>query len=431
MGLLQEASAENGSEKSRLQKIMDSAQPALTQDELLSAIEAELNPEGKKVEVETVRVDSETFENVQEVILESEQTPASEFDIPESVSSPSRPDSGNTVFGELIPLDDGTHPAVKGHGWLQNTHNGMLMAKSMLTQLIRTSPETRAALEAVIQERAESAYLEAASRNDRFKLEAFARQMGDINQALSRLEGKPTSVLAKYVSNPDNAPISTGEGLIAFRNFYISTAEQILPMFEIAGEKADIRGQLELIPARNELALAKMDAQSERAQKYIEIADDIIEERRLKGKALGEGIQSILVPILTSPAIAVTSVPLEIGKWVGHQIDDAKDKMEPISAVAGASGTVYLILATGLMSNPLIAVPLGLVLGPAIGLATYKGVKLGSAALSEKVSTWWKEQQAAMAEKKKQKDAAKAAKDVQKQLNSANSSPLVSGSSKK
>lgn len=430
MGLLQEAPAGDEHKRSRMQEIEAGAQPALTQDELLSAIEAELNPEGKKVEVETVRVDSETFENVQEVILESEQTPASEFDIPESVPSPSRPDSGNTVFGELIPLDDGTHPAVKGHGWLQNTHNGMLMAKSMLTQLIRTSPETRAALEAVIQERAESAYLEAASRNDRFKLEAFARQMGDINQALSRLEGKPTSVLAKYVSNPDNAPISTGEGLIAFRNFYISTAEQILPMFAIAGEKADIRGQLELIPARNELALAKMEAQSERAQKYIEIADNIIEERRLKGKALGEGIQSILVPILTSPAIAVTSVPLEIGKWVGHQIDDAKDKMEPISAVAGASGTVYLLLATGLMSNPLIAVPLGLVLGPAIGLATYKGTKLGSAALAEKVSTWWKEQQAAMAEKKKAKDVAKAAKDVQKQLNSGNN-PLSSGSSRK
>ncbi len=428
MGLLQEsAPAEDGREKSRMQAI-ESASSEMSQEELLAAITNELNtPSEKPIQVETVSVDKQTFEEIKEVIADDETQPEA-FDEP---VPPLKNDSGNTIFGEVIPLDDAAHPANKDHGRMQNTHHGIMMAKSMFTQLIRTSPETRAALEAVIQERAETAYLEASSRNDRFKLEALARQQNDLNQFLSRMEGQPTTVLGKYLGDPDNPPINTGAGLIAYRNFYIEMAKNVFPMFEIAGEAADIEAQKALIPMRTELAIKKMDADAEVAQKYIEIAPDLIEQRRLRGKALGEGIQSILVPILSSPAVALIAAPMKAGEYMAKEIDDAEDKMVPISAVIGATGTTFILLSTGILAAPLIAIPVGLLGGGGIGVATWKGVKMGSEALKQWAVKVYNEQKIAAAERKKVKDAQKAAQAANKIGNNNQPSSLSSGSSRR
>lgn len=311
-------------------------------------------------------------------------------------SDPENTQSG-AVTGEMVPDSDVIilEPRKgKKHSMVENAHASLLKTRVAILNLIKSDDESRRLVQAVLQEGLEAQYLRAAEATDMMRARNLKEQVTEVNNALSAVSGQKVSITALYktasAAHPEQyPPLNTAEGLFALVRYQKELAIKVLAAAEETSEGAEIEAQMALIPLRQELELVKMDKRAAEAAKYIEIAPDLKEAARLAGEVRGQQLSGIIGPILTTfgaaPLYVVRGPAEKFSQWM----DDSEDKMEPISAVVGGTVVTAFLVTSGVLAGSiLIPLGVGVVGGSVIGIAVWKGTKMGVQAASEKISEW-------------------------------------------
>ena len=291
-----------------------------------------------------------------------------------------------SVDGEVIEND------VKSTSLVQKTSESIIEARVLMSQLIRGDDESKKLLLEYFREGIEEKYLQASIRTDQTRLDNLKKQMGMVDEGLSSMLGKETTITKVYkevseANSEQYQPILTSEGkfnpqgFFDFLRFHKELAVKILSASEIASEGAEIESQTALVPLRAELSRLIINEDQKTALELTNAKESLINAEIAKGEIRSSKIRGFTTPLIITVAeapIILLQAPVDrLSKWM----DEAQDKAVPIAAVVGATAGPILLFTKIATSSPIIEAWLS----QHVVVGTFGGL-FGGALLS--VATW-------------------------------------------
>lgn len=272
-------------------------------------------------------------------------------------------DSTRPVDGEIVE-SSGTNEVGSSFSIAQKTSESILHLRVLMGQLIRGDDESKRLLLNYFREGVEEKYLDASIRTDQTRLNNLSSQMEMVNEGLSNMLGKQTTIVKVYkdiseegsqyqpVLSPDGR--LNPKGFFDFLKFHRELATQILSTSEIASESAEIEAQTSLVPLREELNRIVISEKEKTARELIDAGETLTNSEITKGEIRISKIRGMTTPIIITVAetpVILLQAPVDrLSKWM----DEADDKAVPISAVGGAIAGPIILFTRIASSSPII-----------------------------------------------------------------------------
>lgn len=274
------------------------------------------------------------------------------------------PEPKQTPPEDLIQGEVFDPQAENGTTLVQRTSESILQARALMGQLVRGDDESKRLILEYFREGIEQKYLDASIRTDETRLDNLKTQVGLVNEGLSAIVGKDTTIVKIYKdvsdTNPgEYQPITVegkfnAKGFFDFLRFHRELATKILSASEIASESAEIEAQTALVPLREELNRLTIDEKGKTAEKLSETGEILVKAEIVKGEIRTSKIRGMTTPLITTIAetpIIILQAPVDrLSKWM----NEAEDKAIPIAAVGGAVAGPVILFTRIAVSSPIV-----------------------------------------------------------------------------
>lgn len=246
----------------------------------------------------------------------------------------------------------------------QRTSEGILRLRTLMRQLVGGDDKSKGLLLNYFREGIEEKCSRASARVDEARFNNLKRQMKVVDEGLSAILGKKTTIMEVYKcisrGNSEYPPILTPEGKLDYQGFFgllkfqNKLAIKILSTGKVASESAEIEAQTVLVPLKEELKRLEISEKGKTAHKFVETGEIVVKAEEVKGEIRISRIRNITTPLIITIAetpITFLQAPVDrLGKWM----DEAQDKAVPIAAVGGAVAGPMILFTRIAASSPII-----------------------------------------------------------------------------
>ena len=313
------------------------------------------------------------------------------------------PESEQNLEPQIQPSEYTGEPLSRDPTLVQRTSESILHTRALFGQLIRGDDESKKLILEYLREGIEEKYLEASITTDHTRLDNLRDQMDFVNQGLTAMTGKPTTLIKVYKGVSEKDPdkyqpiIVDGQfnarGFFDFLKFHRELAVQILSTSEVTSERAEIEAQTTLVPLKQELARLVVREQGKTAQEISANGEKLVRAEVLKGEIRTSKIRGMTTPFIKSVAeipVIVFQAPIDrLAQWMA----ESEDKAVPIAAVTGAAaGWIILFtkiagssefIGTTLQSNFVAGSVVGIFGGALVTVASWEAVKYSVQAIKK------------------------------------------------